>query len=131
MKRLFLLAALFLAGCASTTFTPQPAITDLEMRATMAVLSSDEFEGRMPGTEGEEKTIAYIAERFQAAGLESGARGPKPFLDAITVEREPTKGPLPPRLPAGQAHFNTEMNTRTAFTSRFPSSIVRVSGFSA
>ena len=36
------------------------------------VLSSDEFEGRGPGTPGEEKTIAYLTKEFQAFGLEPG-----------------------------------------------------------
>ncbi len=38
-------------------------------------LSSDEFEGRMPGTAGEEKTVAYLIEKFEAAGLEPGNDG--------------------------------------------------------
>ena len=33
-------------------------------------LSSDEFEGRLPGTPGEDKTIPYLIEQFKAAGLE-------------------------------------------------------------
>lgn len=36
------------------------------------VLSSDEFEGRAPGTPGEEKTVAYITEQFKALGLAPG-----------------------------------------------------------
>ncbi|QFT76516.1 M28 family metallopeptidase [Erythrobacter sp. THAF29] len=35
-------------------------------------LSSDEFEGRMPGTKGEELTVALLTERFEAAGLQPG-----------------------------------------------------------
>jgi len=35
-------------------------------------LSSDEFGGRMPGTEGEELTVALLTERFEAAGLQPG-----------------------------------------------------------
>ncbi len=38
-------------------------------------LSSDEFDGRMPGTEGEVKTVALLTERFEAAGLEPGNNG--------------------------------------------------------
>ena len=34
------------------------------------VLASDEFQGRAPGTPGEEKTIPYLIEQFKAAGLE-------------------------------------------------------------
>ena len=36
------------------------------------MLSADEFEGRAPGTAGEEKTIKLLTERFAAAGLEPG-----------------------------------------------------------
>src|SRR5690242_11523077 len=34
------------------------------------VLASDEFQGRAPGTPGEDKTIPYLIEQFKAAGLE-------------------------------------------------------------
>ena len=36
------------------------------------VLASDEFEGRAPGTPGEDKTVAYLVDRFAALGLEPG-----------------------------------------------------------
>lgn len=35
-------------------------------------LSSDEFEGRMPFTEGEKKTITYIKDQFEELGLKPG-----------------------------------------------------------
>ncbi|MFU7526961.1 M28 family metallopeptidase [Qipengyuania sp. ASV99] len=38
-------------------------------------LSSDEFGGRMPGTKGEELTVALLTERFEAAGLQPGNNG--------------------------------------------------------
>ena len=34
------------------------------------VLASDDFQGRAPGTPGEDKTIPYLIEQFKAAGLE-------------------------------------------------------------
>ena len=37
------------------------------------VLSSDAFEGRAPGTAGEERTVAYLADRFRALGLAPAA----------------------------------------------------------
>jgi Zn-dependent M28 family amino/carboxypeptidase len=40
------------------------------MSNMVRTLASDEFEGRAPGTAGETKTIAYIAEQFRLAGLE-------------------------------------------------------------
>jgi Zn-dependent M28 family amino/carboxypeptidase len=36
------------------------------------VLSSDEFEGRGPGSKGEQLTIKYMEDQFRAAGLEPG-----------------------------------------------------------
>jgi Zn-dependent M28 family amino/carboxypeptidase len=35
-------------------------------------LSSDEFEGRAPATEGETKTVEYLVDQFRAMGLEPG-----------------------------------------------------------
>ena len=47
-------------------------ISEATMKDVTRALSSDAFEGRMPGTPGEEKTIALMVERFKAAGLQPG-----------------------------------------------------------
>ena len=47
-------------------------IAEATIKDVTRLLSSDEFEGRMPGTIGEEKTIALLTERFKAAGLKPG-----------------------------------------------------------
>ncbi len=49
-----------------------PAFSETAYRAHIERLSSDEFEGRAPGTEGEKKTLAYIEQQFRAAGLQPG-----------------------------------------------------------
>ena len=49
-----------------------PAFADAAYRRHIEVLSSDAFEGRAPGTEGEKKTLAYIEQQFKAAGLKPG-----------------------------------------------------------
>ena len=36
------------------------------------VLASDEYEGRGPGTPGEDKTIAYLTGQLRAMGLKPG-----------------------------------------------------------
>ena len=36
------------------------------------VLAADEFEGRSPGTPGEDKTVAYLEREFRALGLQPG-----------------------------------------------------------
>lgn len=38
-------------------------------------LSLDSYEGRMPGTEGEAKTVALLTKKFEEAGLEPGNNG--------------------------------------------------------
>ena len=40
--------------------------------AHVELLASDEFEGRAPGTRGEERSVAYITRQFRAIGLEPG-----------------------------------------------------------
>lgn len=72
-------AALTIAACTATGDTALD-IPDVEAgdiaQATMVditrTLSSDAFEGRMPGTPGEEKTVALLIEKFKAAGLQPG-----------------------------------------------------------
>lgn len=47
-----------------------PAISGDRMRADMAVLASDSFGGRKPGTPGGQLTTDYIAAHMKRAGLE-------------------------------------------------------------
>ncbi|WNO54577.1 M28 family metallopeptidase [Stakelama saccharophila] len=52
-----------------------PQIPVETLKTVTKTLSSDEYGGRAPGTEGAEKTIAYITKRFQEAGLKPGNHG--------------------------------------------------------
>ena len=47
-------------------------IAQSTMKDVTRTLASDAFEGRAPGSAGEEKTIAFLTERFKAAGLQPG-----------------------------------------------------------
>ena len=47
-------------------------ITPDGMLAHIKVLSSDEFEGRAPGTKGEELSVNYITDQFKKIGLKPG-----------------------------------------------------------
>ena len=49
-------------------------IKESDIREHIAVLASDDFEGRAPGTAGEDKTINYIAEEWGSAGLSPASR---------------------------------------------------------
>lgn len=44
-----------------------------DLHRYVEVLASDEFEGRAPAAKGEELTVNYLAEQFEALGLEPGA----------------------------------------------------------
>jgi len=53
----------------------QPAletITPDGLLAHIKILASDEFEGRAPGTKGEELSVKYIADQFKQIGLRPG-----------------------------------------------------------
>ncbi|WP_046243964.1 M28 family peptidase [Hymenobacter terrenus] len=80
---------------------PTPASTDLSvkyadlvsaerLRTHLAVLASDEYEGRETGTKGQHMAAAYITEQFKNAGLQ---------------------GPVPNTADLYQQHFNVEQVT--------------------
>lgn len=85
-------ASIALAACA---VTPPPgaagpsndlAIIEADLSAHIAVLASDEFGGRAPGTPGEGQTLEYLREAWQAAGLEGGTNNPaNPWLAPVNV----------------------------------------------
>lgn len=48
------------------------SITAPDLLRHIRVLSSDEFEGRAPGSHGEDLTVAYVTDQFRKLGLEPG-----------------------------------------------------------
>jgi len=48
------------------------AVSQADIRKDIDVLASDDFEGRSPGTHGEEMTVAYLIARFKELGLAPG-----------------------------------------------------------
>ena len=62
-------------GCAGRPSSPDAALNSFSgdrILAHIRTLSSDEFEGRGPGSKGEDLTIQYLQDQFRGAGLESG-----------------------------------------------------------
>ena len=49
-----------------------PEISAEDFAAHIRVLASDDFGGRKPGSEGEEKTVNYLREQFRRLGLQPG-----------------------------------------------------------
>ena len=84
IQKLILPSMLILSSCgktregwdkyvhASDALDAQKVITEELLSKHISTLASDEFEGRAPGTKGEEKTVAYLTESFAAAGLQPG-----------------------------------------------------------
>ncbi|MGZ8297556.1 MAG: M28 family metallopeptidase [Allosphingosinicella sp.] len=101
-------AAFLLAACATasrdraSTAAPYsgPSISLATLTTATQILSSDEYEGRAPTTKGEDKTIAYIAQRFEKAGLQPGNEG-RWYQDVPMVEISTTPSPL--RITGGGA----------------------------
>jgi Zn-dependent M28 family amino/carboxypeptidase len=68
------------------------------------VLSSDEFEGRGPNTPGEVKTVAYLINQFEAAGLKPGGDlvdGKRGWTQDVPLGRFEIKGPVEIGIKAG------------------------------
>ena len=66
--------ATLLAGCTSPQVADapivKPSFSEAAYRAHVERLASDEFEGRAPGTPGEQKTLAYLEQEYRDVGLE-------------------------------------------------------------
>jgi len=68
-----LLLAAFAVPAAAQGVPSAPAAPDISaanLADTVRTLASDQFQGRAPGTVGEERTIGYLIGRLQALGLE-------------------------------------------------------------
>lgn len=88
-----LIATIF--GCQSTgeSTADQPVVIDtLTIDRHLSVLASDEFMGRKPFTEGEEKTVNYLQSELKRMGLAPG-NGDSYFQEVPLVEITGTQSP--------------------------------------
>ena len=85
-KPVLILLSLLYAGFA----TAQTLSAD-RIKQDVRALSSDEFLGRGPGEIGEEKTLSYLVDAFQRAGLEPGGESGSWYQDVplIRFNRQP------------------------------------------
>ena len=95
-----------LAAPAAAQSSPTPGIDAANLTETVRTLASDQFQGRAPGTTGEERTIGYLIGRLQALGLEPAGTGggwtqPVPLLHTrlgtattLAFDRKGTRAPL-------------------------------------
>ena len=81
-----------------------PELSEETMKSVTEQLSSDEFEGRAPGTAGEEKTLALLTKEFEEAGLEPG-NGDSWFQDVPLVSIE-AKDVTPLKISGGDSEMS-------------------------
>lgn len=74
--------------CLPNVLNAEP-ISQADLRQHIEILASDAFQGRKPGTEGENKTINYIASEWSKAGLSPGATGGSWYEPVALAERKP------------------------------------------
>jgi Zn-dependent M28 family amino/carboxypeptidase len=73
-----LLATAFAAGCAGRDADVRKAeesVSAAELERHVLALASDEFQGRRPFTDGERRTVEYIAAEFEKMGFEGANNG--------------------------------------------------------
>ncbi|WP_267120752.1 M28 family metallopeptidase, partial [Xanthomonas sacchari] len=91
MKRpIVSLLALALSGASLAAPPPAPTFDTKRLSADVKTLASDAYEGRAPGSAGEEKTVAYLSAQFQAAGLQPGGDlrdGKRLWTQAVPLRR--------------------------------------------
>ena len=75
---------------------PAPGLIEVgQLKRDTEILASDEFEGREPGTAGEEKTVRYIADRMAKIGLKPGANGSwYQQVPLVTMTTDPKRADL-------------------------------------
>ncbi len=84
------LAAFALAASANAADAP---VTEAQLADHIRILASDAFEGRAPGTEGEDRTIAYVIGEWAKAGLEAVPGSATPWLQPVPfVETQALSG---------------------------------------
>jgi Zn-dependent M28 family amino/carboxypeptidase len=90
------LVALTAAGCAKPGPVAMAQLPEIDTAAVLArtrSLSSDEFEGRAPGSKGETLTVDYLIDQFKTIGLKPGN------TDGTYVQKVPLVGITPAPAP--------------------------------
>jgi Zn-dependent M28 family amino/carboxypeptidase len=120
-----------LGGCQSPPVQPVQEENKLDahgitadlLRKHMVKLSSDELEGRAPGSPGEEKTIAYLTETFRSMGLAPGNPDGTYVQDVPLVGITPEPDMSLTLTKGGEAKVLSPGKDYVAFTKRVVDSI--------
>jgi Zn-dependent M28 family amino/carboxypeptidase len=99
-------AVLVLSGAASAQQAASP-VDPARLEQHIKVLSDDSFEGRGPATEGEKKSIAYIADQMKQIGLAPAGPNGSYFQD-VPLNRFLTKNVVMSITEGGQTKAFTQ-----------------------
>jgi len=124
-KLLFLFAMLVTVPTSMANPRPAPDIDPARLSAHVRMLASDAFEGRGPGTEGERRTIAYLAAQFRAAGARPGGeRGG--WTQAVRMNRYTLQGTPQVRIAGERENCRFEPGEGMILWSRNPSGRIAI-----
>lgn len=84
-----MIAVLIFLGLAFSGTARAQAIGEADLLRHIEILASDAFEGREPGTIGENKTVNYIATQWALAGLNPSGKKGSWYAPVSLVERTP------------------------------------------
>ena len=113
MKSVALLALLLTAPSLAASL-PRSGITDAGLKADTAMLASDAFEGRKPGTPGGDKAVAYIQQRMAAIGLEPGNHAQwTQDVPLVTITTAPTPLMIHLGCPTCRVHVQQSLSYGT------------------
>src|SRR5437016_3925420 len=100
-------------GCSKPPSTPRqiplaqlPSVDPNAILAHTKVLSSDEYEGRGPGTKGEDLTVRYLVDQFKMLGLKPGN------TDGTYVQKVPLVGITPAPAPLVLENDNGQLTLK-------------------
>ena len=83
-------------------------ITVEDMKDRISVLASDDFLGRAPATEGEEKTINYLAEQFKKIGLKPADKNS--FFQEVPLVKLTSDGSMKLDITGGKSKISLKFS---------------------
>jgi Zn-dependent M28 family amino/carboxypeptidase len=104
IRRTAAAALVLVCACSSTPkVLPSTDIDEALFRDAVRILASDDFEGRRPGTPGEDKTVSFLTERFRKLGLKPG--NGQSFTQSVPlIETTPLSATVSISTAKGEAH---------------------------
>ncbi len=109
-KCLPLLLTLFVVAACAPATDQQPRIEAERLSEIVRVLASDEFEGRAPGTPGEQKTVAYLVREFENLGLVPGGEDGS-WTQPVALFRTLIEDPPPVTMAIGDKQLLFQQGT--------------------